>query len=246
MARLKQCSCGNLHKEKRCPICVKRRRQSYDRTRRNPVAKSFYNSPFWRSLREACGERDKYVCQMCGHPAGKSFHADHIVPREDGGADELDNLQTLCDKCHGRKTSRELQVENASCYLVSGPPCSGKSTWVRQRIKDGDLVFDLDRIKQAITGQPLHVPNGSAVRIALAMWAAAMKELKRRPASGVTYIETTEPDAGRRRHWCGELVAREVVIPTDLDTCLVRLEASPERMHDRDGIETRIRAWFTS
>jgi 5-methylcytosine-specific restriction enzyme A len=33
--------------------------------------------------------------------------ADHIVPRRLGGKDEVENLQSLCDMCHAKKSARE-------------------------------------------------------------------------------------------------------------------------------------------
>lgn len=36
--------------------------------------------------------------------------------------------------------------------VVMGPPCSGKSTWVRQRAKPTDIVIDYDQIAIALSG----------------------------------------------------------------------------------------------
>jgi 5-methylcytosine-specific restriction protein A len=33
--------------------------------------------------------------------------ADHITPRNQGGKDDLLNLQTLCDSCHAVKSAKE-------------------------------------------------------------------------------------------------------------------------------------------
>ncbi len=41
-------------------------------------------------------------------------------------------------------------------YLVTGPPAAGKSTWVRQHAKQGDITIDYDAIAQTLT------PNGDA------------------------------------------------------------------------------------
>lgn len=49
--------------------------------------------------------RDCYVCQECGKRG--ATHVDHVVPRCEGGTDAEDNLVTLCDRCHARKSGRE-------------------------------------------------------------------------------------------------------------------------------------------
>lgn len=45
--------------------------------------------------------RDNYTCQHCG-ATRTSLHVHHIIPREQGGTDELDNLITLCARCHNK------------------------------------------------------------------------------------------------------------------------------------------------
>jgi ATP adenylyltransferase len=37
----------------------------------------------------------------------RPLHVDHIVPRSKGGANTLDNLQTLCFKCNGGKNNKD-------------------------------------------------------------------------------------------------------------------------------------------
>jgi hypothetical protein len=48
------------------------------------------------------------ICRSCRvrvRPGGG--HIDHIIPLQDGGAHAFDNLQYLCQLCHGAKTSTE-------------------------------------------------------------------------------------------------------------------------------------------
>lgn len=111
MPRFKLCPRGHKHQEKRCPVCEKDRRVSYEARPERKAARAYYNTPEWLTLRKACGERDHFVCQDCGEPTGKSYHADHIVAREAGGGDTLDNLQTLCRPCHSRKTMTEMHED---------------------------------------------------------------------------------------------------------------------------------------
>lgn len=61
--------------------------------------------PNWPALRRAVFHRDDYACVKCGGRA--RIECDHVKPRMDGGGDELENLQTLCRKCHMLKTEEE-------------------------------------------------------------------------------------------------------------------------------------------
>lgn len=71
--------------------------------------KRFYKSRQWRELRLKALERDKYRCQNCGK-VGK-FEIDHIEPLRAGGEFwNLDNLQTLCRRCHFKKTAAENET----------------------------------------------------------------------------------------------------------------------------------------
>lgn len=55
----------------------------------------------------ACLNRDDYTCQCCKTKKG-TLHAHHIIYRSEGGADTLDNLITLCEKCHKKLHNRKL------------------------------------------------------------------------------------------------------------------------------------------
>jgi RNA-directed DNA polymerase len=57
----------------------------------------------WAVLRLAVMERDHYRCAYCGSTSYLDVH--HIRPRQQQGADQMDNLVTLCRSCHLR-TSR--------------------------------------------------------------------------------------------------------------------------------------------
>lgn len=46
-------------------------------------------------------ERDGWKCVACGTQT--RLTVDHIVPKSQGGGNELANLQTLCRPCHDRK-----------------------------------------------------------------------------------------------------------------------------------------------
>lgn len=54
----------------------------------------------WRVLR-----RDSFTCQECGC-TDRPLHVDHVVARANGGSNDENNLQALCDKCNLRKGAK--------------------------------------------------------------------------------------------------------------------------------------------
>jgi 5-methylcytosine-specific restriction endonuclease McrA len=57
------------------------------------------------------GARASWRCESCESLLPASFECDHVVPLEDGGADDIEsNSQALCNRCHADKTQRERRV----------------------------------------------------------------------------------------------------------------------------------------
>ena len=68
---------------------------------------NFYRTRTWARLRQQVLDRDHYVCQYCGQPNSKTV--DHVIPIEYDSKlkASLDNLATICRKCHRLKTDWE-------------------------------------------------------------------------------------------------------------------------------------------
>ena len=60
------------------------------------------------NLREAVFTRDHYRCRICGKGVenGVILHAHHIRYRSEGGTDRINNLLTVCSKCHTPKNHK--------------------------------------------------------------------------------------------------------------------------------------------
>jgi hypothetical protein len=98
---------------------------------------------FWQTISYECFERDKFTCQHCkkdrdqlerdkktdpncGSWSGKNYHPEdyilnchHIVPIKDGGNNRLENLITLCGKCHKIEHSRVKNIARKHRPLVT-------------------------------------------------------------------------------------------------------------------------------
>lgn len=70
----------------------------YKRTRRI----SAIENNEWQILRDDVLRRDKWTCQRCLRKmrAKRYLTAHHIVPRDKGGGNYMENLITLCTTCH--------------------------------------------------------------------------------------------------------------------------------------------------
>lgn len=69
--------------------------------------------PIESRLRHEVFKRDNYKCVECGKTKEQTtLHCDHILPVAQGGSDELDNLQTLCQSCNLAKSNRKWKGGN--------------------------------------------------------------------------------------------------------------------------------------
>lgn len=111
--------------------------------------------------------------------------------------------------------------------VVTGPPCSGKSTYVRERAATGDVVVDFDVLAQALTvdGTP-YQPSDPVRWVAIAARRAAVNTAITWHYRGYTawVIHTRIPHGELARY---ERVGAEVV----------RLTADPEVLHARAAAE---------
>lgn len=103
-------ACPNHTRNGYCPSCRAARERRYEASRGTAAERGYGRA--WQRLRLEILARDAYLCQECRrnghlHPVGKSGHVDHIVPKARGGTDSPANLETLCRRCHSRKTARE-------------------------------------------------------------------------------------------------------------------------------------------
>ena len=75
--------------------------------KKNGGNKNNVRNPLDTRLRHEVFKRDGYRCKECGATNKEIIlHADHIIPVSQGGKDELDNLQTLCQDCNLAKSNK--------------------------------------------------------------------------------------------------------------------------------------------
>jgi 5-methylcytosine-specific restriction protein A len=177
-ALLRACSssgCPTLVRSGRCTEHERAKQQAYDNARGTSSERGYGSR--WRKYRDwflakwrTCGAKPKgspdtqdSQCKAMGRIVAATV-VDHIVPvsgPQDPTFYKPECHQALCDACHNAKRQRESRAVTQRAehrrYVVTGPPSSGKSTWVKHRAKAGDLVWDLDDVASVMTncGQAL-------------------------------------------------------------------------------------------
>jgi 5-methylcytosine-specific restriction endonuclease McrA len=69
-------------------------------------------------------EAANYCCAKCGIATDKG-EVDHIKALENGGGDDMDNLQYLCVECHKVKTRQDLGHKVKRAFGPDGMPLDG-------------------------------------------------------------------------------------------------------------------------
>lgn len=110
-----------------------------------------------------------------------------------------------------------------SVYIVWGSPASGKSTLVSERMTPGDLVVDLDNIKQAISLQPTFDASDGILKIALSLRDYLYELIAARAVDCPhVWIIATLPRRAEREELAAKLDAELIHCPADYHECIRR------------------------
>ena len=193
------------------------------------------------------------LCRICNEKGlvRLATTVDHIQPLSQGGTDTDDNCQALCAECHEFKTAYESAHSEAASFhpdwlmpsavpleIVCGPPCSGKTTYIRERANPDDLVIDLDTIMMTLDPSYRHWTNGiydSLLYKAVRVRNALLGSLERR-TTGKAWFIVSAPTKAERDWWHGKLGGTVTLLHPGVDECKRRAINRGTPLA-RDGIE---------
>jgi diadenosine tetraphosphate (Ap4A) HIT family hydrolase/5-methylcytosine-specific restriction endonuclease McrA len=96
------------------------------------------------SLRYEVLKRARFRCELCGVSADeRALEADHIVPRNHGGSDDIPNLQALCYTCNASKRDRDDTDfrDNRQLYAQRQHGCLFCETARSEIVAENELAY---------------------------------------------------------------------------------------------------------
>ena len=204
---------------------------------------NFYRSDKWENLlRVLKNERVNYegyvICDYCGKPIVKAYdcighHVIHLT--EENYTDynislNPELIQLVHHKCHNIIHDRLGMNTQRQVFLVYGSPLSGKSTWVKDNMTEGDLVIDIDSIWECVSGQDRYIKPNRLKSVVFAVRDNLLESVKYRRGKWLNaYVIGGYPYQGERDRLIDTLGAREVFIDTPKEECLTRLGNCEDR-----------------
>ena len=120
-------------------------------------------------------------------------------------------------------------------HIITGPPCAGKSTYVREHAEEGDLRVDYDLIAQALGAVNSHAAEGAVKQAAFDAREGAIRAALRYRDAESWIIHTTPSEEHMKLY--EDAGADVVELDPGYDVCMERAKRDGRPQQTIDGIE---------
>lgn len=206
----------------------------------------FYKTKKWETFRKIIIDQrtgsDGFVrCAECGKPIIKPYDliVHHVEELDDVKANDAnialnpDNVVCVHFRCHNKIHERfgynrpgDKKQQPRKVYIVYGPPCSGKTTWVNAVVGKGDLIVDIDNLWQAVTNKDRYCKPKELNSIVLGLRDKLYDDIKYRAGKWTNaYVIASVPTVGDRERLVKRVSADEcILIDETKEVCLDRAD----------------------
>lgn len=200
----------------------------------------FYHSKEWEQLRrmlmlQRTDSQGFIICAHCGKPIVKKYdcighHLQELTEsnyRDTSISLNPDNIALVHHRCHN-EIHEKAGYKQKKVYIVWGSPLSGKSTYVQNVAKYGDMIVDIDKLWQAVSGLPPYQKPNRIKENVFGLHNHLLTQVAQRMGYWNTaYIIGGYALPSERERLAQRLGAECVHIDTTMEECMARLDACP-------------------
>ena len=128
--------------------------------------------------------------------------------------------------------------------LVCGPPGAGKTSYVMARAEHGDLILDVDRLFEALSGLPAYDTPDELLPFVMEARNAVLKRLARRHKVRHAWVVMCGANVRERQALRDLLRAEVVVLEVAADECVRRITADARRQGRGDMWKGLVEEWW--
>ncbi|MBQ1296147.1 MAG: hypothetical protein IIY21_19015 [Clostridiales bacterium] len=201
----------------------------------------FYHTKEWEKFREiVIAERmtdeGLILDEVTGKPITKRYdiilhHKIHLTEENVNDRNislNPENIQIVSHRTHNL-IHEKFGYKRKEIYLIYGSPCSGKSTYLDSVKQRGDLIVDVDRIRQCVSGMNTHEIVPALNSVVFGIRDYLMDAVRTRQGKwNRAYIIGGFPLISERERICKQTGAQEIYIESTKEECLRRFDAKPD------------------
>jgi predicted kinase len=217
------------------------------------VLQSFYASDKWRTFRAGLIAERGNRCQMCGNIIARAndiigHHKIELTPEnvhDHTISLNPEKVDLICSDCHNEEHNRFGYHTKKNVFIVYGPPMAGKKTHVRQQMKRGDLIVDMDHLFEAVSWMPAFNKPDNLFSNVMSIHNTLIDHIRTRLGKwGNAWIIGGYADKYKREKLADELGAELVFCDTGREECLARLATSEQLRYRQAEWRQYIDKWF--
>lgn len=163
----------------------------------------------------------RYLCKDCHF----KVHRELILKRFEEARKRRADAHILTNGCY---MDDQGYIVKAKRYIVWGSPASGKTTYVKEHLQEGDLVVDLDAIRYAISFSYKTSDNLLPIALGIREYLFQTIEEGKADCRNVWVIGCL-PNSSEREHLANRINADLIHMDADYKTCIERASGDTVR-----------------